>query len=72
MRLSDYSGTEPQSGEAVAVEKSATEFPASMVWTISAATVTIQAAIIACWMPDELGNICDRARRHCRTVCLHR
>jgi hypothetical protein len=21
-------------------------------------------------MPDELGNTCDRARQHCRTVCL--
>jgi hypothetical protein len=35
-------------------------------------TATIQAAIIAGWMPNELNNIYDPARQRCRNSCLPR
>src|ERR1700675_3558814 len=38
----------------------------------SVAGFSLGSGITAAWIPDELGNTCDRARPHCHTVCFLR
>ena len=66
----DRGGTASTLGKVESGEEGGVRHGARMKPAASVAGFSLWRGVTEAWMPDELGNTCDRARPHRHTVCV--